>query len=73
MMTEREKLARAMAKKDKTFGTYQWESLPEPVRVVYMDIVEANLMEAGIQLCEADKRAAKTWGGDIDLVSFEGE
>jgi len=71
--TEQEKLACAILKGNSTFGTYQWRSLPLPVRVVYMGIAEAQLVKQGVSLAQQDKEAAKTWGGDIDLVSFEGE
>ena len=73
MLTEIEKLARSLAKADNTFKHYAWETLPEPVKVVYMDIAEDRLKKESLQLAEQDNEAAKTWGGDIDLVSFEGE
>jgi hypothetical protein len=70
MLTVKEKLARKIAKADKTFGSYSWETLPAPVRTVYLDIAENRLNEESLQLSMDDAIAAQSWGGDIDLVSF---
>jgi len=70
MLTERERLAREAAVEvfgagiDQLDGTFQ---------DACYNVADDQLMEAGIELAEKDKEAAKTWGGDIDLVSFEGE
>jgi len=70
MLTERERIARGRA--EILFRT-AWEHLSDISKQTCLAQADEVLMEQGVQLASQDKEAAKTWGGDIDLVSFEGE
>lgn len=72
-----EEIARELVRTDATYGWRKWEDLPEPVKEVYLKLAERYNAEdraiSAMKTYEEDKIAAQTWGGDIDLVSFEGE
>jgi len=70
MHTEREKAAELVAQHGyrKAF-----DELSDEAKVSCLKIADQILADEAREQYEADREAAKTWGGDIDLVSFEGE
>jgi len=73
MLTERERIARELARDDRQYGAYPWEMIPRKVQERFQQGADYILHQQGVVQAHKDKEAAKTWGGDIDLVSFEGE
>lgn len=69
-MTRREEYAETIAQHGyrKTL-----KDLSDGSRESCLRIADQMLLDDAERQCEEDKVAAQTWGGDIDLVSFEGE
>jgi len=73
MLTERERLARELAREDRRYSVYPWEMIPRKAQERFQQGADCILHRQGVVQAHKDKEAAQTWGGDIDLVSFEGE
>jgi len=70
MFTYKDTLAQQIAQEQ--YGCALKELTAESIASCYRE-AGIQLREAAKKQYEEDKEAAQTWGGDIDLVSFEGE